>query len=160
MGNRTAEYTYDPSSTLRRTRTRTRVFNTLNQLWKDVNAAGTVAVTATFGYDNNGNRTSVAAPLARNSGSHYDELNRLKQITDPASGLTIFGCDAQDNLTSVIDPRSLVTSSGHNGFRDLLTQTSPDAGVTTYTYDWQPVAHCDRFSGSLACAEKWAPSQP
>ena len=40
MGNRTAENTYDPSNALRRTHTR--VFNTLNQLWKDVNAAGTV----------------------------------------------------------------------------------------------------------------------
>jgi YD repeat-containing protein len=133
MGNRTAENTYDPGNALRRTHGR--VFSTLNQLWKDVNAAGTAAVTTTFGYDNNGNQTSVAAPLARNSGSLYDELNRLKQITDPASGITLFGYDAQDNLTSVTDPRSLVTSYGYDGFGDLLTQTSPDTGVTTNTYD-------------------------
>jgi RHS repeat-associated protein len=133
MGNRTAENTYDPSNALRRTHSR--VFNTLNQLWKDVNAAGTAAVTTTFGYDTNGNQTSVAAPLARNSLSLYDELNRLKQITDPASGVTLFGYDAQDNLASVTDPRSLVTSYGYNGFGDLLTQTSPDTGLTTNTYD-------------------------
>jgi RHS repeat-associated protein len=133
MGNRTGEDTYDPSNTLRRTHAR--VFNALTQLWKDVNAAGTAAVTTTFGYDYNGNQTSVAAPLARNSSSLYDELNRLKQITDPASGLTLFGYDAQDNLTSVTDPRSLVTSYGYNGFGDLLTQTSPDTGLTANTYD-------------------------
>jgi RHS repeat-associated protein len=132
-GNRTAENTYDVSSNLKRTHTQ--VFNSLNQLWKDVNAAGTAAVTTTFGYDNNGNQTSVAAPLSRNSSSTYDELNRLKQITDPASGVTAFGYDANDNLTSVTDPRSLVTSYMYNGFGDLKSQVSPDTGTTTNTYD-------------------------
>jgi RHS repeat-associated protein len=132
-GNRTAENTYDPSNALRRTHTR--VFNALNQLWKDVNAAGTANVTTTFGYDNNGNQTTISAPLARNSTSVYDELNRLKQITDPASGITQFGFDANDNLTSVTDPRSLATSYTYSGFGDLKTQTSPDTGLTTNTYD-------------------------
>ncbi|MDB6102767.1 MAG: hypothetical protein JWO52_2766, partial [Gammaproteobacteria bacterium] len=58
MGNRTAENVYDPSNTLHRTHGR--VFNTLSQLYQDVNAAGTAAVTTTFGYDANGNQTSVA----------------------------------------------------------------------------------------------------
>jgi RHS repeat-associated protein len=133
MGNRTAENTYDPSNALKRTHTR--VFNTLNQLWKDVNAAGTANVTTVFGYDNNGNQTTVNAPLSRNSTSAYDELNQLKQITDPASGNTLFGYDANDNLTSVTDPRSLVTSYTYTGFGDLKTQTSPDTGLTTNTYD-------------------------
>jgi RHS repeat-associated protein len=133
MGNRTAENTYDPSNALKRTHTR--VFNTLSQLWKDVNAAGTVNVTTVFGYDDNGNQTTVNAPLSRNSTSLYDELNRLKQITDPASGNTLFGYDANDNLTSVTDPRSLVTSYTYTGFGDLKTQTSPDTGLTTNTYD-------------------------
>jgi RHS repeat-associated protein len=133
MGNRTAESTYDPSNALRRTHSR--VFNNLNQLWKDVNAAGTAAVTTTFTYDSNGNQTGVAAPLSRNSSSLYDELNRLKQITDPTSGVTLFGYDANDNLASVTDPRSLVTSYTYSGFGDLKTQTSPDTGLTTNTYD-------------------------
>jgi RHS repeat-associated protein len=133
MGNRTAENTYDPSNALRRTHSR--VFNNLNQLWKDVNAAGTAAVTTTFTYDSNGNQTGVAAPLSRNSSNLYDELNRLKQITDPASGVTLFGYDANDNLATVTDPRSLVTSYTYSGFGDLKTQTSPDTGVTTNTYD-------------------------
>ena len=133
MGNRTAENVYDPSNTLHRTHTR--VFNALNQLSQDVNAAGTAAVTTTFGYDNNGNQSSIAAPLARNTGNAYDELNRLKQITDPASGVTQFGYDANDNLTSVIDPRNLTTAYTYTGFGDLATQTSPDTGTTSSTYD-------------------------
>jgi RHS repeat-associated protein len=133
IGNRTATNTYDPSNALHRTHTR--VFNTLNQLLSDVNAAGTPAVTTSYGYDAENNQTSVAAPLARNTANAYDELNRLKQITDPASGVTQFGYDANDNLTSVTDPRSLATSYGYSGFGDLKTQVSPDTGTTTNTYD-------------------------
>ena len=133
MGNRTAENGYDPTNALHRTHTR--VFNAVNQLFKDVNAAGTAAVTTTFGYDNQGNQTSMAAPLSRTTANTYDELNRLKQITDPGSGITQFGYDANDNLTSVIDPRNLTTTYTYTGFGDLKTQVSPDTGTTLNTYD-------------------------
>ncbi|MFL6604734.1 MAG: RHS repeat-associated core domain-containing protein [Steroidobacteraceae bacterium] len=133
MGNRTAENLYDPSNTLHRIHTR--VFNTLSQLFQNVNAAGTAAVTTTFGYDANGNQTSIAAPLARNTINAYDELNRLKQITDPANGITQFVYDANDNLTGVTDPRGLATVYAYSGFGDLVTQASPDTGTTVNTYD-------------------------
>jgi YD repeat-containing protein len=133
MGNRTAENSYDPANALHRTHTR--VFNTLNQLWQDVNAAGTAAVTTTFGYDAQGNQKTIAAPLARNTTNDYDELNRLKQITDPANGITQFGYDANDNLTSVNDPRGLATGYSYNGFGELNIQTSPDTGTMANTYD-------------------------
>jgi RHS repeat-associated protein len=132
-GNRTAEKAYDPSSVLHRTHTR--AFNSLNELYQDVNAAGTAAVTTTYGYDSNGNQTSISAPLSRNTADAYDQLNRLNQITDPASGVTKFGYDANDNLTSVKDPRLLTTNYTYNGFGDLKTQVSPDSGTTSNTYD-------------------------
>jgi RHS repeat-associated protein len=133
MGNRTAENVYDPTSVLHRTHTR--VFNTLNQLFKDINAAGTAAVTTQYGYDTNGNQTTIAAPLSRNTTNAYDALNRLNQITDPANGITQFGYDANDNLNSVKDPRNLSTSYVYNGFGEVTSQTSPDTGATTNTYD-------------------------
>jgi RHS repeat-associated protein len=133
QGNRTAENTYDPSNTLRRTHTR--VFNTLNQLWKDVNAAGTASVTTQYGYDDNSNLTTTSAPLGRNSSQTYDELNRLKQITNSNNGVTQFSYNAYDHLTSVTDPRNNVTSYTYNLFGNVKTQTSPDTGVTTNTYD-------------------------
>jgi RHS repeat-associated protein len=133
IGNRTAENTYDPSNTLRKAHTR--VMNVLNRVYQDVNAAGTSAVTTTFGYDNDGNQTSIAAPLSRSTGNQYDALNRLTQITDPASGVTQLGYDANDNLASVQDPRSLTTSYSHNGFGDVTRQVSPDTGTITNTYD-------------------------
>jgi RHS repeat-associated protein len=133
MGNRTAEKTYDPSNNLHRTHTR--AFNTLNELYEDINAAGTSAVTTTYVYDNNANQTAIDAPLSRNTTNAYDPLNRLSQITDPNSGNTYFTYDAENDLTSVKDPRSLTTSYGYNGFSDLSSQTSPDTGSTSNTYD-------------------------
>jgi RHS repeat-associated protein len=133
MGNHTAENSYDPSSTLKRTHTR--VINTLNELSQDINAAGTAAVTTTLTYDNNGNVLSSAAPLSRNTGNQYDALNRLKQITDPNAGITKFSYDGNDNLQTVIDPRNLTTSYTHNGFGDVTQLVSPDTGTSGSTYD-------------------------
>jgi RHS repeat-associated protein len=133
IGNRTAENVYDPSNAL--TQTRTRVFNTLNQLWKEIGAAGTAAVTTSFAYDSEGNQTGINAPLSRNTTQGYDELNRLQQVTDPLSGITQYGYNALDQLISVTDPRSKVTSYSYNTLGDLTQQVSPDTGTTTDTYD-------------------------
>lgn len=133
MGNRTAENLYDPSNAL--TQTRSRLFNTLNRLTQEIGSAGTTNVTTTFGYDNNGNQTSVNAPLSRNTASTYDELNRLTTVTDPNSGVTTYGYNALDQLISVNDPRSLQTTYTYNALDDLTQQVSPDTGTTTHTYD-------------------------
>jgi YD repeat-containing protein len=132
-GNRTKEEAFDPSGAL--TALHHRAFNTLNQLWKEIGADNTAAVTTTFGYDLNGNQTSAAAPLGRNSSNLYDELNRLRQITDPASGITLLGYDANDNLTSVTDPRGKVTTYTYTGFGEVKELVSPDTGTALSTYD-------------------------
>jgi RHS repeat-associated protein len=133
MGNRTAESSYDPSNNLHRTHTR--VFNALNELYQDINSAGTSAVTTTLAYDNDGNVLSSDAPLSRNTADQYDALNRLTQITDPNSGVTKFTYDANDNLATVKDPRSLTTTYTHNGFGDVTQLVSPDTGTSVSTYD-------------------------
>jgi RHS repeat-associated protein len=131
LGNRTAESAYDTTNTL--SRTHSRVFNSLSQLYQDIGANS--ASTTTIGYDANGNPVSTAAPLSRNTGSQYDALNRLTQITDPASGVTVVSYDTSDNVASVIDPISLTTSYTHNGFNDLTQQVSHATGTTTYAFD-------------------------
>ena len=132
MGNRIGENAYDPSDSL--ARASTAAFNSLNQLWKQIGAAGTPAVTTTFGYNGNGNTASVQAPLGRNSLFGYDRLNRLGQIIDADSGITWLGYDANDRLKYVIDPQENTTDYSYNGFGDLLERSSPDTGVTTHTY--------------------------
>jgi RHS repeat-associated protein len=133
MGNRTKEESFDPTNAIRQTRSR--VFNTLNQLSQEIGASGTPQVTTTFGYDNNGNQTSIGAPMARDTGQAYDELNRLTTVTDPGSGVTTYGYNALDQLISVTDPRTLATTYSYNGLGDLKEQISPDTGTTINTYD-------------------------
>jgi RHS repeat-associated protein len=133
MGNRTKEDVFDPANAL--TQTRTRVFNTLNRLTQEIAAAGTPAVTTTFGYDDNGNQTNINAPLGRSTVQAFDELNRLTTVTDPATGITSYGYNALDQLISVTDPRTLATTYAYNALGDLQQQVSPDTGTTTNTYD-------------------------
>jgi YD repeat-containing protein len=133
QGNRTSETSYDPTNVL--ARTRSRVINSLNQVWKVIGAAGTAAVTTVNGYDGNGNPTTINAPLGRNTTNQYDALNRLRQVTDPASGNTLYGYDPFDTLKSVQDPRGQITTYAYNGFGDVISQFSPVTGTTTNTYD-------------------------
>ncbi len=133
MGNRKVESVYDPSNTL--SRTRSHVYNTLSQLYQDIASAGTAAVTTTYAYDLNGNRTSAAAPLARTTTHTYDALNRISVVTDPATGLTQLSYDTNDNLTSVKDPMGFVTTYQRDGFGEVLQLVSPDSATTINTYD-------------------------
>jgi RHS repeat-associated protein len=133
MGNRIAESAYDPSNTL--SRTRSRVYNSLNELAEEIGAAGTTAVTTSYGDDNNGNQTTINAPLSRNAVESYDALNRVQQITDPGSGNTYMAYDANDDLTALQDPTGIITSYTFDGLGDLLQQVSPSTGTTTNTYD-------------------------
>lgn len=133
LGNRTKEELFDPSSAL--SRTSRQVFNVLGRVSEQIGAADTPNVTTTFGYDSNGNQTSIVAPLGRDTTQLYDELNRLTRVTDALDGVTQYGYNALDQLISVTDPRSKVTSYTYDAFGGLLQQVSPDTGTTTNTYD-------------------------
>jgi RHS repeat-associated protein len=133
MGNRTAQKSFDPNGVLHRAHSR--AINALNEVYQDTSAAGTAAVTTTYGYDNDGNVQTVSAPMARNTSNAYDALSRLTQVTDPATGITKIAYDANDRIVSVKDPRSLVTSYTNNGLGDHTAQTSPDTGAIGYSYD-------------------------
>jgi RHS repeat-associated protein len=133
LGNHTAESAFDPSNTL--SRTQSRVYNTLGELSQIIGAAGTAAVTTTLGFDNNGNLTSRNSPLSRHTANQFDVLNRLTQITDPATGVTQLSYDSNNKVVSVTDPQNLTTSYGHDGFGNLTQRASPDSGTITNAYD-------------------------
>ncbi|HZR34508.1 MAG TPA: RHS repeat-associated core domain-containing protein, partial [Nevskia sp.] len=130
MGNNTAVKVYDPSGTL--VQAHSRVYNSLNELYQDVGAQNQ---TTTYGYDNNGNVTSVTDPLSHTTGSGYDALDRLAQVTDPASGVTHYAYNALDQLTGVTDPRSLATTYTTDALGNTGTLQSPDSGTSTASYD-------------------------
>jgi YD repeat-containing protein len=136
IGNRTAEYVTDASGAL--ARTRSRVYDALNRLQKDIGGATPATQVTQYTYDNNGNQTGMTDPLSRITTNSYDALNRLIQVNDPVNGTTAptkYEYDAQDNLTKVTDPKNLATTYSYNGFNELVSQTSPDTNTTSFTYD-------------------------
>jgi RHS repeat-associated protein len=133
MGNRTREDAFDPASQL--ARTQARVYSNLNRLVQEIGGTNPATQITSYGYDNQGNVTSIADPLAQATANAYDARNRLRQVTDPAKGVTAYGYDGLDQLTSVTDPRNNATTYALDGLGNLASQTSPDAGTTADTHD-------------------------
>jgi YD repeat-containing protein len=132
MGNRTLEEVRDPANAL--VQTRSRVFDNLNRLFREL---GAQSQTTEYAYDDQGNVLTVKDPLDRVTVNQYDALNRLKQVTSPApiSAVMQYAYNGLDALTQVTDPRSLVTGYSVDGLGNLTQQVSPDTGTTTNTYD-------------------------
>ncbi len=133
MANRTREDVFDPANQL--ARTLSRVYSNLNRLTQEIGGTNPAAQITGYGYDNQGNVTSITDPLSRVTANAYDALNRLKQVTDPANGVTAYGYDGLDQLTSVTDPRSSATGYAVDGLGNLAAQLSPDTGATANTHD-------------------------
>ena len=130
MGNRTQEQVFDPGNTL--AQTRSRVYSSLNRLFQEL---GALNQTTEYGYDNQGNVTSVKDPNNHTTANQYDALNRLKQVTQPGTVITQYAYNGLDALTQVIDPRGLATGYTVDGLGNLALQSSPDTGNTSKTYD-------------------------
>lgn len=111
----------------------------VDQVWdglKRLTAVVGVANThASYGYDENGNRTSAADALNHSTLSAFDALDRLVSSTDALNAITGFGYDAEGNLATVTDPRNLATSYEYDGLGCLRRLTSPDTEVTLFSCD-------------------------
>jgi RHS repeat-associated protein len=95
--------------------------------------------TWTYGYDNDGNLSSVNDPLGHTTSYAYDELNRPTSLTDPLSHATSYTYDAQSNLTSVTDPLGHTTAYGYNDADRLASTVTPRgnvSGATAADYTW------------------------
>ncbi|MBV9008360.1 MAG: RHS repeat protein, partial [Verrucomicrobia bacterium] len=97
------------------------------------------AATTQYGYDNNGNLTSVTDPLTNTSTMGYDERNRAWQITDTMHNTTTVNYDAAGRKGSVTRANGQATTFDlYDQMNRLLQQTAkqtpePDA-VTKYAY--------------------------
>lgn len=129
-GNRTQRQLFDPNNSL--TQTRSRVYDALNLLERDIDAYSN---TTLYRYDNNGNSTLSQDPLGHTTHRSYDALNRLSQVVDPNAQLTQYAYDNNDHLASVTDARGLTTHYSYDGLDDRTATASPDSGTSNRTYD-------------------------
>ena len=140
MGNRTAEDTQDPGGLI--VKTHTRAFNALNQLWKDIGGTAPSTQITQYGYDDNGNLTSITDPRGTVTQNGYDALNRLATVTtdldhpaDPTHGITTTTYNTRDQVTQVQDPRLVTTAYTIDALGDVTLTQSPDSGDTAEVYD-------------------------
>jgi RHS repeat-associated protein len=114
----------------------------------------------TYGYDANGNQTSILDPNGATTTSRYDELNRLTSIdySDSTADVT-YSYDPDSNRTQMVDGDGTVTYSydndnrltsssrvhtaggtdtfnyGYDSAGNITSRTYPDSTVVTYTPD-------------------------
>lgn len=129
-GNRTQEDIYDPGNVLRKSHHQ--VYDALSRLSQDIGAA---QQTRAFGYDPNGNLTTLTDANGHAQQSVYDALDRPRQVTDALAGITQYAYDAQGHVTQVTDPNGLVTQYAYDGLGNRTQEISPNTGTTTYLYD-------------------------
>jgi RHS repeat-associated protein len=116
--------------------------------------------TTTYGYDFNGNLTSVKHPYPGGGTVEtrytYDPRDLVTSVTDGLGNTTRYGYDRAGNRTNVTDPLGHTTTQGYDGnnrvtsFTDALgkttlfaydaagnpkSETSPTGDKTTYGYD-------------------------
>ncbi|MFD7907383.1 DUF6531 domain-containing protein [Kitasatospora sp. NPDC059747] len=112
--------------------------------------------TWTYGYDANGNQTTVTGPtgavtaiafdvinrptkttdaLGNNASTTYDPAGQVSDTTDATGAKSTFGYDRAGRLTSATDALGKTTSSGYDTDGNLVSRTSPEGNKTTWTYD-------------------------
>jgi RHS repeat-associated protein len=128
------------------------VTNALGQLMRvdEPNDAGLLDVnnapvqSTNYAYDTLNNLTTVSQGVQTRS-FVYDSLSRLKQATNPESGLIQYSYDNNGNLATKTDARQVVTSYGYDVLNRVLTRSyTGEVGYqtpnVTYTYDNLPNA--------------------
>ena len=65
----------------------------------------------------------------------FDALNRVIQVVDRQSGITMMAYNDDDQVTQYTDPRNIVTGFTYNGFGEVIQEVSADRGTISYTYD-------------------------
>ena len=107
-----------------------------------------------YGYDNNGNLTSVTDPLGHETDYGYDVDNRRTSVTDPLGHETDYGYDANDNITSTTDALSHSVARAYDDLNRLISLTDGRGKETDYGYDpagnltsvTDPLSHLTTFS--------------
>ncbi|UTW46347.1 RHS domain-containing protein [bacterium SCSIO 12696] len=129
-GNVTQEVIKDNGGSIVKT-----MAQTYDELSRMLTSVGANNQTTSYGYDVNGNTTSVTDGNNNQTTQTFDALDRLKDELRPLNQDISYTYDAQGNIKTVTDPKGLVTTYNYNGFGNLTSMVSPDTGTTTYTYD-------------------------
>ena len=88
-----------------------------------------------FDYDLSGNLTNKIDKESKTTNYEYDELSRLKKVTDSMNQDTQYVYDNRDNLVQLIDAKSQSTLFEYDRNNRLIKETRPMGEETTYQYN-------------------------
>ncbi len=100
-------------------------------------------LTTTYGYDADGNQTSMSDPSGTTTGYSYDHLGRRVQTTLPsvplydgttAAPVQTTAYDAEGNVVQEVDGNGGVTQSSYDPLGRLVSSTSAVSGTQLITY--------------------------
>jgi RHS repeat-associated protein len=92
-----------------------------------------------YGYDNNGNLTSLVYPGGRTVNYTYDGLNHLRTVTDWANHQTTFGYDLAGHLTSIARPNGTYRTINYDAAGEatnILEQMSNTLPIALFGLNW------------------------
>jgi RHS repeat-associated protein len=102
----------------------------------------------TYGYDWNGNRTSLTidnGTTVETTGYTFDNLNRLETVTDPDNNVTTYAYDNVGNRQTVMYPNDTQASYTYDSLNRLTYLENRDLNlnsiISSYAYDLGPVGN-------------------
>ncbi|WP_051951351.1 RHS repeat-associated core domain-containing protein [Actinacidiphila yeochonensis] len=131
---------YDPaghrSSMTDGTGTTTWTYDVFGELTGTTNGAGS---TVAYGYDANGNQTSITYPNGLTVAQSFDKANRTSGLTDWNARSTSFGYDADSDWKTTTYPNGTTATTGYdnsdNPLSDTLAKGTTTLATLSYTRD-------------------------
>jgi RHS repeat-associated protein len=111
-------------------------YDVRNQLIKRTDTIDGVSLAVSHTYDLAGNRTSVSTPT-NTTYYTYDERNRLKTVTNNASGTTRYDYNVNSNLVQTLFANGVVENRNYdvlNRLLDLVNKKSDGTTLSGYHY--------------------------
>ncbi|HEX3584191.1 MAG TPA: DUF6531 domain-containing protein, partial [Thermoanaerobaculia bacterium] len=97
---------------------------------------GTSQITTSYGYDAQGNLTSVTDPNGNVTTYAYDDFGRMMSQVSPVTGTTTYGYDPSGNLTTTADANGATTTRTYDALSRVTTAVSSRNGYPTETIGW------------------------
>ncbi len=88
-----------------------------------------------FGYDAQGNRTSITDAIGNTSNASYNSRGRLLTTTNPLGGTSTFSYDARQRPISLRDPALNTRTIAYDAFDRVVRITQADSSTFDLTYD-------------------------
>ncbi len=112
-----------------------KTYDAVNRVASETNGAGE---TVTYGYDEEGNRTSVRENTGQTTSFDYDEMGKLVSVTQPGNIVTSYEYDRNRNRTKQTDANHHVVTMEYDALNRLSDLTQDPSGfhyVTHHDYD-------------------------